>query len=102
MITQKFSKGRIQTRETHIKKKKLTFLKKSTWTKLSDQVQVVHKFKTRSGKINSNCMKGNEKQKFATSAKNVQNLRKVVKKVSKDVPTNRISNHYFVQNYSSK
>ena len=96
MIVQKFSKGCIQTREPHTKKKKLTFLKKSTWSKLSDQVQVVHKFKTRSGKINSNSMKGNEKQKFASSAKKVQNLRKVVKKVSKDVSTNRISNHYFV------
>ena len=98
MIVQKFSKGCIQTREPHTKKKKLTFLKKSAWTKLSDQVQVVHKFKTRSGKMNPNYMKGNEKQKFASSAKKVQNLRKVVKKVSKDVPTNRLSHHYFVQN----
>ena len=61
----------------------MTFLKKSTWSKLSDQVQVVQKFKNRSGKRNFNYRKGKETEKFASSAKKVQNLRKVIKKVSK-------------------
>ena len=77
------SKGHFQTREPNANKKKLPFLKKSTWSKLSDQVQVVQKFKNRNGKMNFNSTKGNEKQKFAGSAKKVQNLRKVIKKVSK-------------------
>ena len=72
----------------------MAFLKKSTWSKLSDQVQVVQKFKNGNGKMNFNSIKRNEKQKFASSAKKVQNLRKVTKKVSKDAPTFRLSKHF--------